>query len=475
MKFTKTNIVEVLIKNIKCKEEKIIELNCFLVSKLLKNSDFANIFVFLQGNFVLTNQLQNFASLSSSTVYSIVTSLQTLFKFSERETDHLTDHCVGNLLEISSQSQSSELVSSSLNLLTAFALNNELSLFIRNNFLQLIFEKLIENTVNRAKQNKNQHFLNNQLLLARIIRMLHSHEVNKAAINDYIPAPLMDNFEQIGNFNKNLEDYFEFADLLSDLKEDVLHKMLEKGSTPLSQNCKIGEYTILEMIGKGGYGTVYKVKLRDKMFAMKEVELTGDALNRSKVESGYREVTVWKDLRHPNIVRYYSSFVEDGRIYIIMELIEGPTLSQMVESYRNKNEEMTEDHILKIATDLVSALYYLHHDKHILFRDLNTSNVMVERGFSAKLIDFGLAKQINCDLSQSTLDTPGHIMYLAPEIHRNEEQTEKSDIFSFGCILYEMVTLRRAFEAEGLLRIINKINNVEYDKKLLVGKSKVVV
>lgn len=153
-----------------------------------------------------------------------------------------------------------------------------------------------------------------------------------------------------------------------------------------------------------------------------------------------KEVAILKDLDHPNITKYYTSFTEGAFIYIVMELLEGVSLADFILSQSEKKQKVKEETIWNILSQLVAALRYLHLDKRIIHRDLAPSNILVDADQKVKLADFGLAKKWNTGASSVQKSFVGTILYSSPEIVQSQPYNEKIDIWSLGCIIYELMT-----------------------------------
>jgi NIMA (never in mitosis gene a)-related kinase 10 len=111
------------------------------------------------------------------------------------------------------------------------------------------------------------------------------------------------------------------------------------------------------------------------------------------VEEICREVAILKDLDHPNIIKYYTSFSEGQYIYIVMELLDGASLADFILSQSEKRQRVKEEVVWSILSQLCAALRYLHCEKHVMHRDLAPSNILIDGEFNIKLADFGLAKK----------------------------------------------------------------------------------
>ena len=245
----------------------------------------------------------------------------------------------------------------------------------------------------------------------------------------------------------------------------------------------IGEYKIIEMIGKGGFGSVYKVKLNDKYFAMKKTKLDEKQMkfireHPNEIDKGINEIKIWKKFNHPNIVKYYNSFIEKNDCYIIMELIEGISLGEYISHLKEKNTQINEEKIINITLDVVSVLRYMHKEVNIIYRDLNPNNIMLDNQFNVKVIDFGLAidkneknekneKNMNNSLINQSINNTvfeGSLCYCSPEIMNNLKVNFGCDIWALGCIIYEMLKLKVPFDGDNPLAIAKNVCDFNYEK-----------
>jgi serine/threonine protein kinase len=206
---------------------------------------------------------------------------------------------------------------------------------------------------------------------------------------------------------------------------------------------------------------------------MKEIKLEERELeklkynkNLSNIEKVISEIQIWKELDHTNIIRYYTSFIEKKNAYIVMELVEGINLAEYITNLKEKGLRAKEKDIIKILIDIVGVLKYLHKEKGILYKDLNPHNLMLDNNFNVKLCDFGLAKKLNSDdmNNDQSMDNAfvGSILYSSPESVKNQDYTEKSDIWSLGCIIYELLTFSHPFEGDNPLTVTKNIVELNY-------------
>lgn len=215
----------------------------------------------------------------------------------------------------------------------------------------------------------------------------------------------------------------------------------------------MNDYEQVRTLGEGGYGKAILVKRKkdNQLFVIKSVKLRGLPENEKK-EALY-EVQVLSYLRHPNIITYIDSFQEKEVLHIVMEYADGGDLGTKVQ--KQGKTLFTEDYILSIFTQIALAIKYMH-DRKILHRDLKLQNIFLMKSGIAKLGDFGIAKAL--DRTNQFLKTQiGTPYYLSPEICEGKNYNTKTDIWSLGCILYEMCTLHHAFEGRNINNLLVNI------------------
>src|SRR6185437_6439885 len=229
----------------------------------------------------------------------------------------------------------------------------------------------------------------------------------------------------------------------------------------LTAGTKLASYEITGALGAGGMGEVYRARDarlgRDVAIKILPQHLTEKADARQRFE---REARAVSSLNHPHICTLYDIGQHDGTDFLVMEYLEGETLAKRLEKGPLATAEL-----LRIGIEIADALEKAHR-QGILHRDLKPSNIMLTKG-GAKLMDFGLAKaasdsgapvlsNLTQSLNPAGKTTPvtaegtivGTFQYMSPEQMEGKEADARSDIFSFGAVLFEMATGKRAFEGK---------------------------
>ena len=215
----------------------------------------------------------------------------------------------------------------------------------------------------------------------------------------------------------------------------------------------IDNYKIVSLLGKGGMASVYLAENSQKKPQKVAIKVLDIDLkeNTENVLRFKKEAFICSKLSHPNIIKVYSYGIFENKYYIIMEFIEGKDLS----SYIRNNKNISMKDIINIAYQISSALGYAHKNK-VIHRDIKPQNIILDKSGKIKITDFGIAK-INIPLA-FTLEgekVMGTTYYMSPEQIKGEPVDLKTDIYSMGILLYEMVTGKNPYEADTPLAIIN--------------------
>ncbi|XP_041039927.1 serine/threonine-protein kinase Nek10 [Carcharodon carcharias] len=307
----------------------------------------------------------------------------------------------------------------------------------------------------------------------RALRFLFSMERNRQLFKRLFPPDMFEMFIDVGHYARDIHTYENLVTKLNSLTSDEL-KQITENIEGVNQNKAptkfIGNYAILDYLGSGAFGNVFKVRKYSgqNLLAMKEVNLHNPAFGKDKkdrdssVEKIVSELTIIREqLHHPNVVRYYKTFIENDRLYIVMELIEGAPLGEHFNSLKEKQQEFTEERIWNIFIQICLALRYLHKEKRIVHRDLTPNNIMLGEQDKVTITDFGLAKQKQENSKMTSV--VGTILYSCPEIVKSEPYGEKADIWAAGCILYQMATLNPPFYSSNMLSLATKIVEAAYE------------
>ncbi|CAD8080389.1 unnamed protein product [Paramecium sonneborni] len=226
-------------------------------------------------------------------------------------------------------------------------------------------------------------------------------------------------------------------------------------------NDTINNYQKLEVKGRGSYGAAYlAIQQNTKLQCIIKIIDTSNMNNKQK-ENAICEAKIMKDLKHPSIIKYYESFFENiSNLCIVMEYAEKGNLEQTLLEYKQNNEYLNETLIVDWFTQLCLAVKYLH-DQNIIHRDIKTQNIFITKDNFIKLGDFGIAKEIECkeQLCKTSIGTP---YYISPEAFQSKPYNQKSDMWSLGCVLYEMIALRHAFDAKTIEGLGIKILRGQY-------------
>jgi eukaryotic-like serine/threonine-protein kinase len=233
---------------------------------------------------------------------------------------------------------------------------------------------------------------------------------------------------------------------------------------PLPAGTKLGRYEIRSKIGAGGMGEVYLARDSElgREVAVKVLPSSFSA-DTDRLRRFQQEACAAGALNHPNILSIYDVGKHDGSPYVVSELLEGDTLRQRIAG-SPLNPRRAIEYALQIANGLAAA-----HEKGIIHRDLKPDNIFITNDSRVKILDFGLAKLTQLDGDQAQTDIPtrrvdtdpgvvmGTVGYMSPEQLKGRAVDQRSDIFSFGAILYEMLSGRRAFHGESAAETMSAI------------------
>ena len=242
---------------------------------------------------------------------------------------------------------------------------------------------------------------------------------------------------------------------------------------------QLKDYKIIKLIGKGAFGEVYKVSKDDKFYALKLYKITKELRNsyslsqkeeNENLKSIENEIKIISQLDNPFIVKLYEVFSinesqEESNIKeendnqqimcLVLELCENGDLNDKIKEKKQKNDIFTENEILHYFYEMLQGLYYLHKNR-VVHRDLKTLNIFLAKDNHIKIGDFGVSKKLinNKIYAYTFVGTP---YYLSPEICQNKAYDEKSDLWSLGVIIYELITLNKPFDSQSQMGLFMKI------------------
>ncbi|XP_037588476.1 serine/threonine-protein kinase Nek3 isoform X2 [Cebus imitator] len=212
------------------------------------------------------------------------------------------------------------------------------------------------------------------------------------------------------------------------------------------------DYVVLREIGEGSFGRALLVQHEssNQMFAMKEIRLPKSFSN---TQNSRKEAVLLAKMKHPNIVAFKESFEAEGHLYIVMEYCDGGDLMQKIK--QQKGKLFPQDMVLNWFTQMCLGINHIHK-KRVLHRDIKSKNIFLTQSGKVKLGDFGSARLLSTPMAFACtyVGTP---YYVPPEIWENLPYNNKSDIWSLGCILYELCTLKHPFQANSWKNLILKI------------------
>ncbi|XP_078077582.1 serine/threonine-protein kinase Nek5-like [Mustelus asterias] len=219
------------------------------------------------------------------------------------------------------------------------------------------------------------------------------------------------------------------------------------------------EYEVIRLLGEGAFGKAFLVKAKDdnRQVVIKEVKTA--KMHQKEKEASLKEVILMEKMKHPNIVTLFDSFEERQNLYIVMEYCDGGDLMHRINMQHGVC--FAEEQILDWFVQICLGLKHIH-DRKILHRDIKTQNIFLcNKGVAVKLGDFGIARMLNntMELADTRIGTP---YYLSPEICANRPYNNKTDIWSLGCVLYELASLNHPFEGNNLHQLVVRICKGRY-------------
>ncbi|XP_069705761.1 serine/threonine-protein kinase Nek2 [Periplaneta americana] len=231
---------------------------------------------------------------------------------------------------------------------------------------------------------------------------------------------------------------------------------------------RVEDYEVLNIIGTGSFGTCYKVqkKSNGQLYVWKAVNYGG--MSEDKKQLLVSEVNLLSELRHANIVQYYDRIIhkETATLYIVMEWCQGGDLASLINKCKKSCSYLDEGFVWRVLYQMCRALQACHwhlSNCTVLHRDIKPANVFLDGTGNVKLGDFGLARILHSDNSyaQTLVGTP---YYMSPEVIKGGKYNKKSDIWSLGCLVYELCSLTTPFTGSNVKQLALKIKGGKFSR-----------
>ena len=314
-------------------------------------------------------------------------------------------------------------------------------------------------------QNEVKVFLNGEVKVS-ITTFVHSNMTvqdlisncrDKFGINNHVKCRVFDS-----NGGELSDDDMEYLNP----EEPIFFSQGEE----FSKTSSLALYEEIKKLGQGGFGTVYLFKhsITKEDVAIKFIDF--DSLNSTEdVNRVYSEMVVLRGLKHPNIVQLHDAFNTNDKVCLVMEYCSGGELSQYIE----EKGKLEESEVYNIACQMIEAIRYCHNSK-VVHRDLKLENILFsnETRSQIKIVDFGISGIFGPNNKGERSDA-GSLLYLAPEVLSGEDNRANPalDVWSLGCILYNLLTATYPFDGQTREEIAKKIQTGRY-KKLDEGIAK---
>ncbi|EQC29379.1 NEK protein kinase [Saprolegnia diclina VS20] len=225
----------------------------------------------------------------------------------------------------------------------------------------------------------------------------------------------------------------------------------------------LADYAILKPIGKGKFSVVYRAKRMadDVLVALKKIAI--DVMDKRAREKTLKEVRLVQSVHHPNIIQYLDAFIAGNELCIAFEWAEAGDLKRQIRKANEKDTRLDERLVWKYFAQIAAAIDHMHTHR-IMHRDIKPANIFLMSSGQVKVGDLGLGRH----LSENTMEAHSKVgtpLYMSPEVLRGDGYDWKCDVWSLGCILYELAMLRSPFKSEGLnlYGLFQKVNKGEYD------------
>ena len=177
---------------------------------------------------------------------------------------------------------------------------------------------------------------------------------------------------------------------------------IDKGKKKIEVGNKLSDFTIEKQLGKGDLSTVYLVqsKITNKAYAMKEIKSDRYSNDSQRLEV-QKEIKLLENLDHPNIIKYFSYYSENGHFYIITEYLNGGSLQYILNTAKEKGRLINEEKLWDVLVQVLNGLTYLHYNKNIIHRDIKPDNILFDKDGNIKITDFGISAVNKDDADES--------------------------------------------------------------------------
>ena len=248
--------------------------------------------------------------------------------------------------------------------------------------------------------------------------------------------------------------------------------MTRSGETSKSvgtEGLDFGKYILLRRLASGGMGEIFLARRRESRELLVIKRILSHHLDKPEyLKMFYSEAQLVRSLNHQNIIQIYEVGEFEGNHYIAMEYVRGRSLREIIDQLRAQGQGMPIDYALRIAIQLCEGLHYAHAAQDasgrpmgIIHRDINPQNVLVSYDGSLKIIDFGIAKSEMTSVQTATGTIKGKFVYMSPEQSAAEDIDQRSDLFSLGIVLYELLTLENPFARQNVVLSLEAIQQRE--------------
>ncbi len=233
----------------------------------------------------------------------------------------------------------------------------------------------------------------------------------------------------------------------------------------LGAGASLKDFELLEKLGKGNCGTVHKARRLqdDELYVIKQIDIV--ALHPDELQQAVVEAQVLAALDNPYIIQYCDSFMDEDQLNIVMEYAAAGNLHEVVRRGQETGNSLSENAVWRYLLQLLLGLQHIH-DKKIVHRDIKTLNIFLAADDFIKIGDLGVARfmSTNTKLAETVVGTP---FYMSPELFEEKPYSTKTDVWALGCVLYELCTYTRPFDASNQAALMLKILRGKYDESAI--------